>query len=65
MYPEDDIEVEAESDDSKNSEADETTSSPISPVDENHSDEAKDGIDKESESDNEFEQAFGSGDDTD
>lgn len=57
--------MEAESDHSENSEADESTSSPTSPVDENHSNEPKDGIDKESEGDNEFEQAFGSGDETD
>jgi hypothetical protein len=65
-YPEDDAEGEAGSEQSESGEADDSTSSPASPVEEeNQSAELKDGIGKESEDDNEFEQAFGSGEDDD
>ena len=65
-FPEDDAEGEAGSERSESGEADENTSTPTSPMEEeNRSDEQKDGIDKESEDDNEFEQAFGSGEDDD
>ena len=65
-YPEDDAEGEAGSEQSESGEADESTSTPTSPTEEeNRSEQQKDGIDKESEDDNEFEQAFGSGEDDD
>ena len=65
-YPEDDAEGEAGSEQSESGEADESTSSPASPTEEeNQTEQQKDGMDKDSEDDNEFEQAFGSGEDDD
>lgn len=63
-FPEDDAEGEAGSEQSESGEADDSTSSPGSPAEEeNQLEQQKDGIGKESE--DEFEQAFGSGEDDD